>query len=456
MNVEILKETSDLPGAIAKITINKGDYKSEYNKTITSYIKNMKLPGFRPGNIPRSVIEKRFGNEIKAELINKTASQALNDYFKNEKIHLAFSPVEVENQEINLADEEHCFEFKISIVPELNFNLSDFSSIKQHDIEIDDESLEEHIDVLRKQHAEYIKLEALPESIEKAEHKILIQFKEIMTHDHSEEHHNHEHSFVLKGEELSERFFSTIANQAEGFEFESSINDISDLEEVRTHIASKLHLSSNEDDLNKVNKLKIQYITYYKDAELNQEFFAKIYGEEVVDLESFKTKLKDALKWNYTAEDTQKIKSDIIEIIKQKYLPLVDEELARIHYDGYLSRQQPNDNNANQQLSQQEFINQILYYRVIDQIQEVFEINPEREEIIEYTRGFQYTRYKEYGYPIEGEILEKVVEDYLKKEENFNYMYQLLVEDSVYNKIIEESEFERVTTTLKEFRNPKN
>jgi trigger factor len=60
--------TVDLPISI---------YESEVDKQITKVSKNVKIPGFRPGKIPASVIEKKYGESIKHEAVNSLIKNAM-------------------------------------------------------------------------------------------------------------------------------------------------------------------------------------------------------------------------------------------------------------------------------------------------------------------------------------------------------------------------------------------
>jgi len=60
--------------------------------------KRAKIPGFRQGNAPVTMIEKKFGNDIKADIIDRLVpeyySKALKEadlvllHFRNSKAHL--------------------------------------------------------------------------------------------------------------------------------------------------------------------------------------------------------------------------------------------------------------------------------------------------------------------------------------------------------------------------------
>ena len=49
------------------VTIAKKDVEESYKTTLSKYVKNAQIPGFRKGHVPASVLERKFGESIKAD-----------------------------------------------------------------------------------------------------------------------------------------------------------------------------------------------------------------------------------------------------------------------------------------------------------------------------------------------------------------------------------------------------
>lgn len=56
---------------VLTITATPEDLEPRFDKALRSYRKKINMPGFRPGQVPVSIIKKRFGKEIESEEINK-------------------------------------------------------------------------------------------------------------------------------------------------------------------------------------------------------------------------------------------------------------------------------------------------------------------------------------------------------------------------------------------------
>ncbi len=59
------------------ITLEPGDYTTEYNDALKSYRKQVKMPGFRPGHVPIGMVKKMYGKALLAEELNKKLNNTL-------------------------------------------------------------------------------------------------------------------------------------------------------------------------------------------------------------------------------------------------------------------------------------------------------------------------------------------------------------------------------------------
>ena len=76
--MKISFENVDKVSALLTLNIEKKDYEDKVKTALKDFSKKASLPGFRPGKVPASLIQKRFGAEVKAEEINKLLSEEIN------------------------------------------------------------------------------------------------------------------------------------------------------------------------------------------------------------------------------------------------------------------------------------------------------------------------------------------------------------------------------------------
>jgi trigger factor len=69
MNVTF-ENVSKVQGLLT-VSIEKADYQENVTKALKETKKKVQMPGFRPGMVPMSLVQKIYGKAIKADEINK-------------------------------------------------------------------------------------------------------------------------------------------------------------------------------------------------------------------------------------------------------------------------------------------------------------------------------------------------------------------------------------------------
>jgi trigger factor len=129
----------------------------EIDRLALSYASRAKVPGFRPGKVPLSVVKRRFASELRKEatqdLISRSWKQALSDHHLNP---LAEPHVE------DLKDETgNPLRFTISfeVLPALEVANYEGLSVKVQAPEIEETQVGQALETLREQHAQYAPVE---------------------------------------------------------------------------------------------------------------------------------------------------------------------------------------------------------------------------------------------------------------------------------------------------------
>jgi trigger factor len=107
-----LNKTDELNASL-HLTIEPEDFLPEYEKQIKQINKTTKMPGFRPGHIPKSMIEKKFGDQVLVESVLNIANDKVNSYVKEEKLDILGYPLSSENQaQIDVFTKDKSYEFR--------------------------------------------------------------------------------------------------------------------------------------------------------------------------------------------------------------------------------------------------------------------------------------------------------------------------------------------------------
>src|SRR5437870_7852635 len=87
MKVEVEKQ----PGSVLKLRIDlpAEEVSKEWDAIANSFARVAKIPGYRPGKAPRSVIEKRFRKEIQEEVTKKLVSKSYREAIEQEQLNVA-------------------------------------------------------------------------------------------------------------------------------------------------------------------------------------------------------------------------------------------------------------------------------------------------------------------------------------------------------------------------------
>jgi trigger factor len=109
-----------------KIEIPLGDYNAKIKAYYKKLSREVKVPGFRPGKVPASIMEKRFGPEVKQEVLTQLISENIAQGIQEHQLQAVSEPsiIEVEAEE----GTDISVTANIEVVPEITVN--DYSDIE--------------------------------------------------------------------------------------------------------------------------------------------------------------------------------------------------------------------------------------------------------------------------------------------------------------------------------------
>jgi trigger factor len=97
------------------VTIPESRVTKEYNDSLTAVGRTAKINGFRPGKVPRQMVEKMMGDRIRFDVANRLINESLRKAYEDNKLEVVGSPdVELKEIEPNKAME---FSAKVSLYP---------------------------------------------------------------------------------------------------------------------------------------------------------------------------------------------------------------------------------------------------------------------------------------------------------------------------------------------------
>ena len=133
---------------------------SETEKVVQNLSKMARLPGFRRGKVPATVIRNRFAEEIKSEVVDKLVPR----YFHQETDRQKLVPVSQPRvTDLHLHEGEPLrFKATFEVLPEIEVSGYQDIPVEHPDTTVSDEEVSHSLEHLREQHATYTDIQGSP------------------------------------------------------------------------------------------------------------------------------------------------------------------------------------------------------------------------------------------------------------------------------------------------------
>ncbi len=115
--------------------------------------KTMKMPGFRPGKVPKNLVEKQHGMQVDFELQFDKAAELFYEESQKEGLALAGQPRLEPKSELNA--DKVVFDAFFEVLPEVKIGDLSGAEVTRYATDIGDAEIDRALDVLRKQQVHY-------------------------------------------------------------------------------------------------------------------------------------------------------------------------------------------------------------------------------------------------------------------------------------------------------------
>ena len=152
-----------------EISIPVIDVESELTRVTADVQKRAKLPGFRPGKAPTSIIRKQFAGDIRQQVLESLIPKFLQKQFEAENLNVVGTP---DIKDVHFHDGEPLhFKAEFEVVPEIE--LGDYRGIEVPYAEppVTDEDIDKRINEIREQKAQYVNVD--PRPVEDGDHAVV-------------------------------------------------------------------------------------------------------------------------------------------------------------------------------------------------------------------------------------------------------------------------------------------
>ncbi|MCX2744940.1 trigger factor [Mangrovivirga sp. M17] len=395
--------------ATIKISLNQNDYQSQVAEKIKEYSKKANLKGFRPGKVPTGVIQRMYGKSILVEEVNHLVSHKVSDYIRENKIQVLGQPIPNEEM-MNKIDwdnqKDFEFEYEIGFATEFKADVSKRKKLTKYVIKTDKKNIDETIERLQKQLGETTE----PETAEA---------DDVFTGTLTSEDGTFEKELTLTIDKATKKeqkaFIGAKKDDEITFDIRKSFKKDEDLAAAIGQPVDEVK------DLKGNFTFKIEKIERKQPAELNEEFFEKVFGKDSVkDEKEFRAKVEETIKENYDRESGYLLDRDI----RDKFVELTKIELPDEFLKQWIVRNNEGEVNRDQVEDEFEaYSRDLKWSMIIDQVAEENEIKVENEEIMEEAKKSIAQQFG--GMQMNDEMsqmLDQIAQNYLQQNNGQNYM----------------------------------
>ncbi len=437
--MNITKEESGNLTALVHINLKEEDYIEKVNQQLKTYRKEAKMSGFRPGMVPLGMIKRMYGKAVLADEVNKSISDALNNYLQDNKINVLGNPLPNEEKTATLdfdKQKEFDFFFDIGMAPEIDVNLTEDIKIPYYKIKASDEEMEKALTDIQKRLGK-------EEHSEKVELDDTLKGKFILA---DEEGNNVENGYTKEGSfVVSDIALKTIQKKFVGKEKgKRVVFNPSKAFKNDTKVEELLGLTGGDEKLNADYAFEIEDIIHTNPAELNEEFFKQVYpSDELKTVEEFKNRIREDLAGHYQKDADKQFVSDTIDFLLENVNPeLPDEFLKRWLFESNKEKASKEQINSQYDSYAKTFKWQLIEEKLIEAHGDALRVTS--EDVRNKVRA--YFQMPDGGEP--NPQMEGIVDQLLSNEEEYQRIFGELMDDryiAFFKEKIEKEEKEVAT-----------
>ena len=137
MNVNF--EKIDQVNGVLTVAFVEDDYKNEVKKQLNK-LGQRPIKGFRPGHVPAALLQRMYGAQVKAEVVDHMLNRTVSDYIINNHIAILGEPMIANDSAIDIdKDKDFEFKFDIGVAPEFDLTIDNNITIPYYNIEVTDD-----------------------------------------------------------------------------------------------------------------------------------------------------------------------------------------------------------------------------------------------------------------------------------------------------------------------------
>ncbi|MBK9732006.1 MAG: hypothetical protein IPO83_12095 [Chitinophagaceae bacterium] len=292
------------------VNVNPEDYATKLEGEIKSLSKKMSINGFRPGKVPVGMAKKLYGNSVLAEQLDKLLNDSVLNYIKENDLKVLGQPIpfEVHQQQLDVNSlQAYDFGFELGLIPPFELPALDGRTMDKKVLLISEEMITEEMERVRSMQGERSYPEAVgEEDILYGEWKELDENGEIRENGISA---TSSFSMKLVKDEVTRQILLNLKKkESSDIAIKNAFGNNMELI-IHNILKTNHHAAEN---MNERFRFTLININHVEKANVDQSFFDKVYGEDVVHSEvEWRDRIKSDLTSEYEKYSTSKFDRDI-------------------------------------------------------------------------------------------------------------------------------------------------
>ena len=413
--MNIKRESIGVLNELITIELLASDYQDQVMKSLKDLKRKATVPGFRAGHVPMGMIEKMYKKAVILEEISKMTNDAVYNYLTESQLNILFEPLAGEDQADgnfeNITDFH--FSFEIGLSPEIAVNYAEAKKVVFYRVIADQKEIDKEMMDMRRRVGKFSSTEAV------AEQDMLL-----VTVTPEGEGEAFTSSLMLnyvKDSELSSFLGKKLQDE---MEIDTAIVFKSDYERA-TFL--KVKPEALENAPGKAH-IKIDAIHHMEPAEVNDEFFARLFPDgSIKDETALLGKIKEQIELRHVSETNLVYRSRVMEILVEK---------AAIELpDAFIKRYLIKNKQYTAETMEEQYADvrkSIVYQLIEQQITKDCGIEVEQEDVMQYLGDYVRQSYFGTTATLDEETENQVasfVAQMAKNKENIKNAYENLLHD---------------------------
>jgi trigger factor len=152
-----------------EISVPVHEVESETDRVVADVLKRAKLPGFRPGKVPVSLVRKQFASDIRKRVLEALIPKYLHKQFEAENLNAVGTP-DIKDVHYH-PGEPLTFTAEFEVVEQIELQEYKDVEVPYQDPEVTEEDVVKRLDELREQKAQYVNID--PRPLENGDHAVV-------------------------------------------------------------------------------------------------------------------------------------------------------------------------------------------------------------------------------------------------------------------------------------------